>query len=433
VSGFGTVVTGTLIDGTLGVGQQVEMVPSGRPVRIRGLQTHRQKLETAIPGSRVAVNLSGVSHNEIARGEVLTTPGWLRPTMLVDVKLRMIKNASRSLRHNTGVVFYSYTSECEARVRLLEGSELQPGEEGWAQVHLSRPVPLVKDDYFVLRSPESTLGGGQVIDAHPRRHRRGHAPTLERLAALEAGTLSEALAKALEARSPLTLAQLAQQANVPAGEVRTVLGEMAEERLAVVLPGPGGESDLLAYSSAAWSRMVNESVQFLKAYHVQHPMRVGAPREEVRSRLGLKAQAFNNVLDRMLADGVMAQDRAYLRMPDHSVALTGAQKRLVEQYLRSLLAQPFSPPTDQKLDADLLAYLVDEGMVVRMEEGVVFHAEAYRQAVEKVTGYLREHGKATAAELRDLLGTTRKYIMPLLTYMDTQRITRRVGDDRVLR
>ncbi len=433
VAGFGTVVTGTLVDGHLSAGQQVELLPSGRPARIRGLQTHRQKLERAAPGSRVAANISGVAHHEIERGEVLTTSGWLRPTALVDAKVRLLPGAARPLRHNAGTVFYAFTSECEARVRLLETQELRPGEEGWAQVHLRHPVPLVKDDLFVLRSPETTIGGGRVLDAHPRRHRRGHQPTLERLKALEEGTLSEALARALEAESPLTPRQLSQRANVPADEVRTALKEMEREHLAVVLPGPGGDDEPLAYSTVAWARLSEEATRFLRSYHDRRPLRRGAPREELRSHLHLSPQLFVPVLDRMTADGLLTQEGGLLRTPDHSVSLSKAQQRQAEEYLQELSAQPYSPPTDRPIDPELLSYLADEGRVVRVDDTVVFTAEAYREMAERVVRFIREKGRTTVAEVRNLLGTSRKYVMPLLLHMDRQRITRRVGDDRVLR
>jgi len=411
----------------------VELVPSGRAVRIRGLQTHRKRLQTAVPGTRVAVNIAGVSHNEIERGEVVTAPGWLTSTGMIDVKVQVLKEAPRPLRHNTGVVFYAYTSECEARVRLLEARELRPGEAGWAQVHLSKPVPLVKDDLFVLRSPETTIGGGRVLDAHPRRHRRGHQPTLERLKALEEGTLSEALLRALEAESPLTVGQLSRRVNVTIEEVEKGLEEMRQARAVVVLTGSGADDETVAYSSAAWTRLKGETRTFLETYHRKHPLRRGAPREEVRSRLRLSPQLFSLVLERMKEDGVVSEEEALLRLSTHSISLSQAQRREMEAYLKSLEREPYSPPTDRKIDPELLSYLVDEEKVVKVDDTVVFLAEAYQDMVQRVVQLIRERGRVTVAEVRDFLDTSRKYIMPLLLYMDRQRITRRVGDERVLR
>ena len=164
MSGFGAVVTGTLLDGALSVGQVVELVPSGRRGRIRGLQSHRRRIESVGPGHRVAVNLSGVSREDVPRGEVLTVPGWLGTTRMVSVELRLTRWAPQPVRHNLGVTFHTGTSETNARVRLLDTQELKPGEHGWAQVHLERPLPLVKGDRFIIRSAQWTLGGGQVVE-----------------------------------------------------------------------------------------------------------------------------------------------------------------------------------------------------------------------------------------------------------------------------
>ena len=182
ISGFGTVVTGTLIDGTLTVGQEVELAGSGQRARIRGLQSHKTKVDATDPGVRLAVNLSGLSRDEVERGEILTIPGWLRPTRRLDVRLRMVKNAPHSLKHNEGITFHLFTSESPARVRLLGADRLAAGEEGWVQLLLSDPLPVVKGDFFVIRSSEDTLGGGQVVDPNPRRrYRRFDDDVVERL------------------------------------------------------------------------------------------------------------------------------------------------------------------------------------------------------------------------------------------------------------
>lgn len=198
VAGFGTVVTGTLIDGTLSLGQEVELAPSGLRARVRGLQSHRKKVKVADPGRRLAVNLSGISHDQIERGDVVTIPGWLRPTTMLDARLRVIRGAPRPLKHNEGVTFHVFTSETNARVRLLDAKELKPGEEGWAQIHLSDPIPMVKGDFFVIRSPETTLGGGKMVDPYPRRHRPFHQSVLDHLAAMEGGSGQELVVSAVE-------------------------------------------------------------------------------------------------------------------------------------------------------------------------------------------------------------------------------------------
>ena len=189
ISGFGTVVTGTLIDGVFAIGQEVELAPSGMRGRIRGLQSHKERVDSSDPGVRLAVNLSGVARTDIERGEVVTLPGWLPSTRRLDARIRMVAGAPHPLRHNSGVTFHLFTSETTARVRLLDADRLAPSEEGWIQILLDDPIPMVKGDYFVLRSAEDTLGGGQVVDPNPRRrHRRFVPDTIEQLMMLDQGT-----------------------------------------------------------------------------------------------------------------------------------------------------------------------------------------------------------------------------------------------------
>ena len=202
IAGFGTVVTGTLIDGSLDAGEGVELVLSRRETRIRGLQTHRSKVDRAMPGTRVAANLSGIPHEDISRGEVLTRPGWLRPTGAMDVRLKIIPDAPHPVRHNMFVTVHTGSSEAIARVRLLETHSATQGETTWAQLKLSTPLAVIKGDSFVIRSNRTTLGGGDVVDPHARRHRRMFAPLLDRLSVMESGSDRDVILKTIELSEP---------------------------------------------------------------------------------------------------------------------------------------------------------------------------------------------------------------------------------------
>ena len=433
VAGFGTVVTGTLIDGSLSVGQEVELAHSGERCRIRGLQTHKQKMEQAGPGRRLAANLSGISRSDIQRGEIVTIPGWLRATDLLDAHFRMISGAPRPMKHNEGVTFHLYTSEASARVRLLDEKELKPGEEGWVQVRLSQPIPLVKGDLFVVRSSEDTLGGGRVVDPHPKRHRRFQTKVIERLKVMEDGAGADTLLGAADLWGPCDVATLARQANLALEEVRPRLVKLAEEGQVVLLGDPATEADALVYSLGAWQSLKQQAEGALGAFHKQYPLRKGAPREEVRNRLGLSAAAFSKAVLRLVADGIIAEEEGLLRLPQHQVSLSPSLQKQADSYLAALQSDPFSPPTGQGIDLQLLAFLVQDGKVVKVSEEVAFSRPAYQQMVERIVGHIKEHGSITVAQGRDLLGTSRKYVLPLLEYLDQQRVTRRVGDERVLR
>ena len=434
VSGFGTVVTGTLIDGSVAVGQQIELAPSGTRARIRGLQSHKSRLDDAAPGVRLALNLSGISRDEVLRGEVLTNPGWLRPTRRFDANLRMVKGAPHALKHNEGVTFHLFTSETTGRVRLLDADRLQPGNEGWVQVLLDEPIPMVKGDFFVLRSSEDTLGGGQIADPNPvRRHRRFAPDVLERLTMLDAGASEDVIFTVADQMGPCDLRTLSQRSNLSDEEVLDRLVALVESGDVVALGEMGAQNDAVVYSLRGWDILRNQAQISLQAYHNQYPLRRGAPPQELRSRLKVSQPVYLRAAARLADEGVVVDDDGLVRAPDHQVQLNDQQNADVATYLSELAAEPWSPPTDRPVDPELLAYLQEKGDVVRVNETVVFTTEAYDDMVGRIVAHLRENNSVTVAEAREIFGTSRKYVLPLLEYLDQQRITRRVGDERVLR
>lgn len=433
ISGFGTVVTGTLIDGKLGVGQELELVVSGRKTRVRGIQTHRAKLDEAVPGSRVAANLTGVQHDTINRGEVLTTTGWLRPSTAIDVHLRVIPDAPHAIRHNMFVTVHTGSSETIARVRLLERDSAHPGETTWAQLKMNEPIAAVKGDYFVIRSNRTTLGGGNIVDPHGRRHRRMYQPILERLAVMEDGSDREVLLKTIEISEPADFESMVNRANAEAGSAQATLTDMASEKLVVALGRPAVGRGSIIYTAPGWAAVAEKTRSSLHDYHDQFPLRNGAPKEELRSRLGMTPQVFGAVLPKLQEDGVVVEEGTLARLPDHRPGLTDDQRQTADAFLRLLDIDPYSPPTDSPVDPEVLSLLAEEGKVVKVSENVVFSSSAYRDMVDKISVHISDQGEITVADVRDLFGTSRKYAIALMDYLDHQRITRRVGDARVLR
>ena len=430
IAGFGTVVTGTLVDGSLQVGQEVEIVPSGRTSRIRGLQSHRKKLDEATPGSRVAANLAGLASNEVVRGEVVTTPGWLRATQAVDVRLRVLDEAPRGVRHNYPATFHAFAAETPAKVRLLDRDLLEPGDEAWAQIWLEHPVALARGDRFVIRSPEATLGGGTVVEVDAKRHRRRHAPTLERLERIAQGSPTAQLLTVLESREPADIRSLARRANVSEPEA-VALSRQAVDEGSVVALGDGVGPTTQLYTTAGWNRLAGKALAALAAYHRQHPLRPGMTREELRSRLGLSGQTAQLALARLSSTGALVDSSGALRLPDYEVAVSPAQQQRMDEYVQRLAEDPF-PASNPAIPAELLALLADQRRIVRAGEGVTFEAATYDKLTQRIKDHIREHGKVTVAEVRDLFGTSRKYALALLEHMDEEHVTRRVGDERVL-
>ena len=432
IVGFGTVVTGTLLDGSLQEGQEVEVLPPGLRSRIRGLQAHRQKVEKAPPGRRTAVNLTGLSVEDLERGMVVTTPGWLRPTTALDVRLRAVRHLRRPLRHSMTVTFHTGSAEVEGRLLLLDREELPPEESAWAQLRLVRPVAAVKGDGFVIRDPNDTLGGGRIVDAQARRHRRFHPSTIDRLEAMDRGSPQEAVVIAVAAAEPMTLRDLRRSLDLAADEVRTAVeGAAAAGDLVALDSGPLTEGTLL-FSAQGFAALSERMKAALADYHRQFPLRRGMPREELRSRLRQDSRAFDQAAALWSHRGEIREAAGIVSLPEHEPRLEPDQEKRAQELLAALRDRPFSPPSLGGED-DLLAYLEDRGDVVRVDEGIVFAAEGYREMVERVVAHLKERETVTLAQVRDMLGTSRRYAQALLEHMDQQRITRRVGDERVLR
>ncbi len=440
IAGFGTVVTGTLIDGPLRVGQEVEVVPA-RPTgppsalrsRIRGLQTHRKKLDEVRPGTRSAVNLAGLAAGDLYRGQVVTTPGWLRTTVVLDGRLRALPSVRHPIRHNQTLSLHTGAGETRARIRLLDREEVAPGEAGWAQLRLAAPTAVVKGDLFVLRTANDTVGGGEVVDAHPQRHRRFHAATLEALSVAQSGSREEALLAILARVEPCELSALVRHTDLSADEVKSAAEALVADGRAVAL-GTGDLTDAsVLYSVSGFGAVEERARQSIEAYYRQHPLRRGMPREELKSRLRLSYRVFDLAVARWSASGAVEEIGPAVALPNHEPRLTAAQESEVQALLSVLAANPYSPRTDHRPSPELVGYLEDEGKVVEVAEGVIFSADAYREMVERVVDHLRRESTITLAQVRDMFGTSRRYAQALMEHLDLRRVTRRVGDERVLR
>lgn len=434
ISGFGTVVTGTLIDGTLTVGQEVELATTGQRCRIRGLQSHKSQVDSTDPGVRLAVNLSGVPRQDVTRGEIITVPGWLTATRRLDARLRMVKRAPHPLRHNHGVTFHLFTSETTARVRLLDTDKLEPDTEGWVQILLDESIPVVKGDFFVIRSAEETLGGGQIVEPYPRRrHRRFDSNVLEQLMILDQGSGEDILVSVADQWGPCTLDNLSQRSNLAKEEIIDRISTLERNHLMIILGDLSSENDAVVYSAQGWTILASKIRAILQSYHNQYPLRKGAPTQELRSRLDIQQQVYLKVLGRLVEDSVIEEKDQYVHLPDHLVVLSPDMAIKSESYLKILEEDLYSPPTDQAPDPELLAAMVEMGKVVKVNESVVFSALAYDQLVENIKNHIVSQGSITVADARTMFNTSRKYILPLLEYLDQQRITQRIGDERVLR
>ena len=453
VPGFGTVVTGTLSDGTLSVGQEVEIQPSGLGARIRGLQTHKEKIDQAVPGSRVAINLTGVGKDEIFRGDVVTAPGWLKPTLLVDCHLRYLPDAPLPLKHNTRVDFFSGAAETYARVRLLGTRALAPGEEGWVQLRLEKSVALTKGDRFILRlpSPSVTIGGGRVVNPFPgRRHRRFRPEVIERLETLAHGTPDEVLLQDLERRQPCEVRDLYRHTSLSQQQARESLSLLVEDGQVFVLDSGLDASKASGYRDASflitrsgWGALRERLQTLLGNYHRQFPLRAGMPREEVKSRLApyvsqLTSRLFNEIVERAAGEGWLEDIAgATIRLASHEITFSPKQQQAVDYLLYTFRQDPYTTPSvaqcEEQVGPELLSALIEQGHLIKLSEDVIFLTDTYDEMRDRVVAHLQEQGTITVAEMRDMFSTSRKYALAFLGHLDEKRITRRVGDERVLR
>jgi selenocysteine-specific elongation factor len=427
IAGAGTVVTGTLIDGSLNVGQDVELVPAGLKSRLRGLQTHKAGVTSASPGSRVAANLTGLTTSQVQRGDVLTKPGWLKPTLLASGWLNILDDARYSLKHNSERSFYLLASEATVKVRLLEAEELKPGESGWAQFLLDRPVPIVDGDHYIIRSTTETLGGGVIIEAHSKRLPRFNSAVIERLKVRQKGSPDELVIAALTAKRFLEQAELLTKIALPSSDTDNIVEELLA-RQEIIRLGQGEHS--LLFTSDAWQDLSSEVKNVLQDYHSRFPARTGMPKTELVNRLKLGKYA-SLILERLVADKTLSDEGTVVRLPDFKIRLSSVQQTIIDAFLKSLEDNPYSPSGELIPESDLLNLLIERRQVVKLNEGVVVSSAAYNKMVSKVQVYLAEKGKITLAEARDILQTSRKYAQALLEYLDGQKVTRRIGDERV--
>ncbi|HKW68967.1 MAG TPA: selenocysteine-specific translation elongation factor [Candidatus Dormibacteraeota bacterium] len=423
MSGFGTVVTGTLVDGSIEEGDDMEVAPGGRLVRIRGLQRHNEKVDSVGPGERVAANLSGVEKSDLSRGDVLARPGAVAPTRRIDATMRVLASAPQAVRHGAELMLHTGTSEVISRVIVLEGDEIAPGALGWVQLYLERPIAALAHDRFVLRvpSPAMTVAGGTFVDVGPRKHPRHDSAVRESLVRRAAGNvMQEELRKYPRG---VTVSALLKATVAPSTEVDKLQARRLGEWI---------------FSEEAWGSIAARAAHELDAFHGLHPLRSGMAREELRSRLGVPAASFPAVVRGLIEDGRVVERNGSLAAPQHSVALETEGGPAAD--LIALLQQgAYAPPSlaEAKLQTgatdEVVRALAQRGDIVRVSDDIAFSKDAYESAVAIVKDLIAANGSVTVAQLRDRMGASRRPMLALLEYLDAQRLTRRIGDARVLR
>ena len=445
VTGFGTVVTGTLLSGEINVGDEVELLPAGLSCRVRGIQAHGAKADKGLAGQRLAVNLQGVEHTEVVRGDVVVPKGLYRPTRAVDVRLNYLSSAPRELKHRATLRLHSATYEVPAQVILLDRNTLQPGETAYAQLRLAKPVLLLPGDPFVLRtySPQATLGGGAVLDPDPPRRRRRSTEALALLEAIEAGSETEKIRLLVAASllSGLSLEEMVSRTGMSAKRIDAVLAALLSsgEVLQVVreprmFTGKGAFDTLKA-------KLMEELQNFLR----DNPMKDGIGKEELKSRIPKRSDPrfFGPLLAALEKEGKAVSERDIVKLPGRKGEATAGQAGVQAKIEAALQRGGMEPPTikelcdwfkcTEKQALEHLNFLFREGRAAKIKGDVFYAPQPLSEIREKLIGHLKAKGEITPSEFRELTALSRKFMIPLLEYFDQEKVTIRVGDKRVLR
>ncbi len=438
--GFGTVVTGTLTDGALSLGDEVEILPGGAKGRVRGLQTHKKKEERAAPGSRTAVNISGLAAEEVRRGEVVVRPNQYQATRRADVRLRLLKDISAPLKHASEVKVFLGAAETIATVRVLGAEELAPGQEGWAQLELRDPLVAVRGDRLILRrpSPSETVGGGVIVDPQPKgRHKRFDKVVLKSLESLAQGSPADILLEAALALGAASVKEVIARSRLESEPAEAALDELFGNGQLVKLADEPRTMDSLVMTASQRQTLQDKTLQIVGEYHKSFPLRKGIPREELKSKLKLTPRVFNALLTQHTTRNILKDSTVYISLPSHTVTFDGARQAKVQGLMRRFAANPFGPPSVKECQAEVgeevVAALIEMGDLTAVSQEVVFRTADYEAMAEKVKSALEEKGQVTLAEVRDLFGTTRKYAQALLEHLDAMGVTEREGEARRLR
>lgn len=443
MKGFGTVVTGTLVAGSLKVGQTVQVQPGGGEYRIRGLQVHGVSVEEATAGQRTAVNLQGAEKSALGRGDTMSLPGAIDSTYLMDARLHLLPGAPRPLLNRTRLRLHLGTSEILARVVLLGRDSLEPGEEGMVQFRLESPGVALPRDRFVIRSysPLVTLGGGELVDTHPSKHKKSSSRALQAVEVLAGDDPAESALFLLDESGPagMDVEGISRRLNIDGGETHAVLDGLVADDKARRIDG----SQPLFLSASAVEGVEKSALAVLEGYHRQEPLKAGLSKEELRSRLKASARTFPFHLRRLQSEGRIEVEKDIVRLAGHKVTLRSDQeevKKTVEAYyVRAGLHPPVSAVICEELRLDPSALLESvrllqsEKKLEKITEDLALHNESLIPLRAKVVDYLTSTGKLTMQDFKEISGLSRKYTIPLMEYFDRTGLTIRVGDHRVLR
>lgn len=445
INGFGTVVTGTLWTGTIHLGDNVEILPRGIKTKVRSLQVHGQKKESAQAGQRVAINVAGVEVDDIEKGSVLAAQEFLKHTYRFDAKVMLLPHAVKVLKNLDRVRVYLGTKEVLGKVRMLDRDEMELDSEAFVQLYLEKPLVAARGDRFIIRtySPMHTIAGGTIIDLLPPKHKRYEIGIIENMLLKEKGDPKELLIEYLDTKTdagviPKTVAR---DLNFTENEITELLETLIPAGEVIIL-GKTVSNEVV--SKNVLHTWLVETKKNIESYQHRYPLRWGMPKEELRSRLfsGLDFKTYGFLLEKWHEEHELEITELNVTTYGWKPQLSQNQREIIDgiaQKIKMAGLQPQNPSTSHNVATlpenervEMLNYLLNSGLLIKGEEDMYFHKDIINDAISKITSFAKENKGITLAEARDLLGATRKYILPILEYMDEKKLTRRIGDKRII-
>lgn len=444
VSGFGTIVTGTVISGVVKEGEPVEIYPSKEISKVRGIQVHDKPVKLAEAGQRCAINISNIKTTDVKRGDVIAAPNLMEPSLMLDCKLHYLKSAVRPLENRQRVKVYHGTNEIICRVVILDKEEVKQGEEAYVQLRLEKPLTAQRNDRFVIRSysPMYTIGGGSIIEPLAKKAKRFDEEYIEELKTKESGKIENIIENIIENLS----------SEYPkSSDILKALGkneEKIDEKLLLLIDENKivkfDTGDKAVYVHIGYlDQKIKNICDILEEFHNKNPLKWGISKEEIKNKVfkGIKQKIYDEMLNLFVDDKKINMHGSFISLVDFSIKYTDEQKKLREYIVKTFKDSKFSPPKyiemeekqiDKKNFKMIFDSLLDEGAIVKVSSDCMFLKEDYDKVKELIINFININGSLTLAELRDELNTSRKYAMALIEHFDGIKLTKRVEDKRVL-
>jgi len=445
MKGFGTVITGTLISGSVKTGDTVMLYPSCITSKVRGIQVHNQSVEEANSGMRTAINLQGLEKTSVNRGEVLSHPNALAPSYMVDIFFNFLDSNKKPVKNRTRVRFHTGTGEVLGNLALIDREKILPGETSASQIRLDSPVAIVKGDRFVIRSysPVRTIGGGQVLNPIPQKHKRFKPEIVQGLKGIVDNSAEETISYHVHESGykGVSFAHLRIMTNLNEKQLNNKIEGLLSTKVLVLI---NREKRIYIHNNNL-EKLKEKTSDFLNKYHKKNPLKGGMPKEELKSKFPpiMSTKLFGLILNQMVKDKKIVQEEDTIRLERHKVHLEVGQadirEKILDTYLKNGLQPPYFKELSNRLDIDakkakdVLMLLVDEGLIIKTKEDLYFHFQAVNDLKNRLVTFLKSHGEITTPKFKEMAGASRKYVIPLIEYFDSKNVTIRIGDIRKLR